>query len=269
MQKRYALFLKVLKEFYDAGILNEVILVGSWCMYFYKDYFPAKKYSPTIRTKDIDFLVPLPIKSKKKIDVVALLKDEGFIVTFSNNGYMRLEHPELMIEFLVPERGRGTDKPYLLPHLGVNAQALRFLDFLVQNTMVIESEGLHIRVPHPAAFGLHKLIIYKRRKTEEKLLKERKEALDVLEALIKNGESNKIKAMFNDMPVKWRKKVLNTLEESDNKSVIPKLSDSNTLSFPDLIGESRRRPRESGELYIRNWIPVFTGNPGFSGQARE
>jgi len=55
----------------------------------------------------------------------------------------------------------------------------------------------------------------------------------------------------------------------DVKIIRPKLSDSNTLSFPDLIGESRRRPRESGELYIRNWIPVFTGNPGFSGQARE
>ncbi|MBM4141339.1 MAG: DUF559 domain-containing protein [Nitrospira sp.] len=43
--------------------------------------------------------------------------------------------------------------------------------------------------------------------------------------------------------------------------IVPKLSDSNTLSFPDprlrhsracLIGESRRRPRESGELYTGN-----------------
>jgi hypothetical protein len=42
------------------------------------------------------------------------------------------------------------------------------------------------------------------------------------------------------------------------------------LSFPDprsrsracLTGESRRRPCESRELSM-NWIPVFTGNPGF------
>src|SRR4030042_3202927 len=35
------------------------------------------------------------------------------------------------------------------------------------------------------------------------------------------------------------------------------------LSFADLIGESRRRPCESRELSL-NWIPVFTGNTGFS-----
>lgn len=118
MQKKYALFLKVLKRFYDTGILNEVILVGSWCMYFYKEYFSPEKYNPSIRTKDIDFLIPLPLRSKKKIDIVELLRKDGFIVTFSNSSYMRLEHPEIMIDFLVPERGKGIDKPYPLPHLG-------------------------------------------------------------------------------------------------------------------------------------------------------
>ncbi len=216
MQKKYALFLKVLKRFYDVGILDEIILVGSWCMYFYKDYFSTGRYSPSIRTKDIDFLVPLPIKSKNNIDIVEILKGEGFVVTFDNSGYMRLEHPEIMIEFLVAEKGRGTDEPYPLPHLGVNAQALRFLGFLVQNTIVIESDGLTMRVPHPAAFGLHKLIISNRRKTQEKSLKERREALNVLRALVEQGESDTIKTMFNSMPGSWRKKVLNTLTESDD-----------------------------------------------------
>lgn len=219
MQKKYALFHKVLKHFYDTGILDDIILVGSWCMYFYKEYFSIIRYAPSIRTKDIDFLVPLPIKSKKKIDIVKLLKDEGFVVTFNNSGYMRLEHPEIMVEFLVPERGRGTDKPYPLPHLGVNAQALRFLDFLVQNTITMESDDVCVRLPHPAAFGLHKLIVSKRRKAEEKSLKERREALDVLNALIKQGESEKIKGMFDKMAVRWRKKVLSVLEECDNKDI--------------------------------------------------
>ncbi|MBI5181337.1 MAG: hypothetical protein HZA06_00310 [Nitrospirae bacterium] len=199
--------------------MNETILIGSWCMYFYKKYFTAVKYNPSIRTKDIDFLIPLPAKSKKKIDIVELLKPEGFIVTFSNSGYMRLEHPEIMIDFLVPERGKGIDKPYPLPHLGVNAQALRFLDFLVDNTIAIKSDNIIVRVPHPAAFGLHKLIISKRRKTEEKSLKERREAITVLNTLIKKGESNKIKAMFDTMPITWRKKTLQILKESENKGI--------------------------------------------------
>ena len=47
-----------------------------------------------------------------------------------------------------------------------------------------------------------------------------REALDVLNALIEQGESNKIKTTFDDMPIPWRKKVLNVLEESDNKDII-------------------------------------------------
>lgn len=220
MQKKYALLHKVLRCFYEAGALEELILVGSWCMYFYKDYFFSKSYRPSIRTKDIDFLVPLPIKSKTKMDVAHVLKSEGFITTFNNSGYMRIEHPEIIIEFLVPERGRGTNKPYPLPHLGVNAQALRFLDFLVENTIIIASEGLNIRIPHPAAFGLHKLVISKRRKTEEKFIKERQEALVILSALIKQKESMEIKTMFDKMPFTWRKKVFDVLKEAKQKDII-------------------------------------------------
>lgn len=43
MQKRYVLLCKVLKHLQNAGILDEIILVGSWCMYFYKDYFTEEK----------------------------------------------------------------------------------------------------------------------------------------------------------------------------------------------------------------------------------
>ncbi len=110
MQKKYALFLKVLMHFHDAGILEEIILVGSWSMYFYKEYFSPEKYNPSIRTKDIDFLIPLPLRFKKKIDIVELLRKDGFIVTFSNSGYMRLEHPEIMIDFLHSLEGRHTDE---------------------------------------------------------------------------------------------------------------------------------------------------------------
>lgn len=221
MEKRYALCHEVLRRFQDAGILDEFILIGSWCLHFYRDYFSGVRYTPTIRTRDVDFLVPVPFRTKKRVDIADLLKEEGFITTFSGeDGYMKLMHPELIVEFLVPEKGKGTDKPYPLPQIGMNAQALRFLDFLAQNTIVIESEGLRIKLPHPAAFGLHKLIISKRRKSEEKSLKEMREATDVLSALIGKGESNRIKTMFNSMPVSWQKKVVNVLEEAGNDDIL-------------------------------------------------
>ena len=76
----------------------------------------------SLKTRDIDLLIPRPSEIKAKTDVVELLKDLGFIVGFSGSkGYIRLEHPELVVEFLVPERGRGSDKPYTLSQLGLNA----------------------------------------------------------------------------------------------------------------------------------------------------
>ena len=106
-------------------------------MHFYERYFPRGVYHPTIRTTDIDFLVPRPSRIKKKIHLPSLLEKEGFIVTFNSQGFMRLEHPELIVEFLVPEKGKGTDKPYPLPSFGINAQTLRFLDFLAGHTILV------------------------------------------------------------------------------------------------------------------------------------
>ena len=51
---------------------------------------------------------------------------------------MKLDHPELILEFLVPERGKGIDKPYPLPRLGINATTLRFLNFLSCNTIKVK-----------------------------------------------------------------------------------------------------------------------------------
>ncbi len=220
MQKKYALFLNVLRKFHDAGVLEDVVLVGSWCMHFYQRYFPRGIYQPMIRTTDIDFLVPRPTRLKKKIHLPSLLEEEGFIVTFNSQGFMRLEHPELIVEFLVPEKGKGTDKPYPLPSLGMNAQTLRFLDFLAGHTILVESDGLKIKLPHPAAFGLHKLIVKQRRKKKEKAEKEQREALGVLYTLIKQGEADTIKAVFHDMPVPWRKKVIQSLRTTDDEEIL-------------------------------------------------
>ncbi|MGB2763951.1 MAG: GSU2403 family nucleotidyltransferase fold protein [Candidatus Aminicenantaceae bacterium] len=187
MEKNYALCLEVLRRIQKAGILKEIMVIGSWCIYFYQDYFSDVDYSSSIRTRDIDFLIPIPYKSKRKVDVTELLKDLGFIVDFHIKGYIRLNHPELIIEFLVPERGKGTDKPYPLPQLGVNAQSLRFLDFLVENSMEFKINNLMLNLPHPAAFALHKLIVSSRRYKEEKKLKEKEEAIRVLNCLIAKG----------------------------------------------------------------------------------
>ena len=46
-------------------------------------------------------------------------------------GYTKYVHPELELEFLIAELGRGKgNKPYEIPKLHINAQGLRFLNLL-------------------------------------------------------------------------------------------------------------------------------------------
>lgn len=66
-KNQYELCIEVLRRFDKAGVLRNIVLIGSWCMLFYKDYFADVKYILTIRTRDIDFLIPNPVKIKKRL----------------------------------------------------------------------------------------------------------------------------------------------------------------------------------------------------------
>ena len=220
-KKTFDLSLEVLKRFEKAGILKHVVLIGSWCIYFYKYYFKHKDYSTYIRTKDIDFLIPLPYKLDKEINVFALIEDLGFLEGYkSSKGYIKLEHPDLTIEFLVPERGRGHNKPYSIPQLAINAQPLRFLDFLIDNTVSINANNLHIKVPHPAAYALHKFIIFKRRRKIDKRDRDIEGALRVFRELLRHKQYSAINRIFKKMHLKWQKKVIANLRSINEFEII-------------------------------------------------
>ena len=214
-KKQYELCVEVLHRLHKAGILKHLILVGSWCIPFYRDYFKGIKYASSIRTRDVDFMVPGHINIKAKVDLVELLKDLGFVTGFQGReGYVRLEHPELAIEFLVPEKGRGSNKPFLLKELGINAQPLRYLNLLAQNIIHAEIDRMKISLPHPVLFAFHKLIIAQLRRNEDKAAKDNEGALRILKAVLDKGESEVIKRMFNSMLPKWREKVLKSLKKN-------------------------------------------------------
>lgn len=222
-KKQYELCLEILRRFHKAGILNHLILIGSWCAVFYEDYFGSEPYldQTTLKTRDIDFLVSTPSHIKQKVDIPDLLEDLGFITTFhGTQGYIKLDHPDLTLEFLVPERGKGLDKPYSLPQLGLNAVALRFLEFLSSNTIKVKVEDFSLNLPHPANFALHKLIIFQRRTKKDKAIKDRGIAIDILKALIKRGEVNLIQKVFKSAPTKWQAKIVKGLREAGEEEIL-------------------------------------------------
>jgi hypothetical protein len=223
-KSQYDLCVEVLRRLDKAGILKDIVLVGSWCTIFYKDFFAGKKYMTSLTTRDMDLLISQPRSIKAKVDVAELLKDLGFVVGFTGSkGYIRLEHPQLIVEFLVPERGRGSDKPYSLPQLGLNAQALRFVEFLSQDTITSKVGSIKVTLPHPANFALHKLLVMGRRPKAEKQAKDKNAAIKILSALIDSEQSNTIRNAFQAMPKRWQgmvKKQLTDITEMEILEVL-------------------------------------------------
>ena len=227
-KNQYNLCLEILRRFHREKILNNLILIGSWCVFFYKDYFSSESYIEHIalKTRDMDFLIDAPGKIKHKIDVPELLKDLGFVVDFrGDKGYIKLNHPDLILEFLVPEKGRGIDGPYRIPALGINATALRFLDFLSSNTIKVKIEDFYLILPHPANFALHKLIIFQRRTKKEKAEKDRSAAVEILKALISKGEAHIVKKVFGSVNRKWQNKIVKGLREAQESDIEKMLTD--------------------------------------------
>jgi hypothetical protein len=227
-KKQYELCVEILRRFKQAGILDDLILIGSWSAFFYNDYFADTGYLDrlAVKTRDIDFLVEYPTRIRKEISIPLLLEDLGFVVVYKGNkGYIKLEHPDLLLEFLVPERGKGTNKPVPLPKLGMNAVALRFLSFLSMKTIKVKVENFSLTLPHPANFALHKLIIFQRRLKADKALKDRNTAIEILKALLRKGESKIIRSVFSEIPKKWQNKVIKGLDKVEDKVILEALQE--------------------------------------------
>lgn len=208
----YELCVSVLRRLDDAGVLPGVVIIGSWCVLFYERYFNTTDYRASIRTRDLDIAIPLPPRFARKVDLADQLGELGFVVDFKGrDGYIRLLHPDLIVEFLVPERGRGTDRPFEVPRLGINAQPLRFLDLLLDDTILVSFQSVSLRLPHPANFALHKLLISGRRHGD-KAERDREQAAEVMRALHRAGEDARIQSVFAALPLKWKAQIMRAIE---------------------------------------------------------
>jgi len=206
------LVVEILRCLGNAGILSEVLLIGSWCAAFYKDYFKGVEYYPRIKTRDIDFLVKNRPRFPKEIDIEDLLKPLGFDIEFFGKGYMKLESDELLLEFIVHEAGRPTDKPFPLRQLKFNAQPLRHMAILWRNPISVNIKGAACHLPHPADYAMQKLITAATRKKKDKVEKDRQSALLIIDALIARGELAELKIAHQNLSKKEQKYVRGQLE---------------------------------------------------------
>jgi len=77
---------------------------------------------------------------------------------------------QTLVEFLAPSFGEEGFKA--LPALGVSAQPLHFLNYLIADPIkapLLYRSGILVQIPRPEAYAVHKLIVAQRRKGDDAL----------------------------------------------------------------------------------------------------
>ena len=202
------LFHTILKTFDELGLWKDgVELIGSWSFLLYQRHLGVRALP--LRTQDVDFLLPWPYHGRM-VDLSKRLAELRFHSVTTNNGSMHFVHPELKLEFLTPEHGKGGQDFRLVKPLGIKAIPLRFLDMLLKDSILLGTGALKARVPNPMNFCLHKLLIGQRRPTAAKREKDIEQAIYVL-GILEPADFAKAAA---DLPPKWRELIQKSLKSA-------------------------------------------------------
>ena len=207
---------EVLLVLQKAGVLQDLVLIGSWCGHFYISYFKKNIFNPSIQTLDIDFLIPNPGKlGHQDRSIPDLLASLDFDAELTGSGWVRFVHPELRVEFLVPRLGPSSDEPRSIPQLHVKAMPLRHTHVLTEHMIKIQTSGLQINVPHPGAFSLHKLFVSGRRKEKGKAIRDRELAFRLLEAIRVSHMEKELTKIWNSFTKKEQAEIRQILESKN------------------------------------------------------
>lgn len=220
MSDDFELFTSVLQSLEEVGILSSVVIIGGWAQILYRQYFKDPPELSVLRTRDIDILFARPPIIKPVGNLEEALAARGFDRIYGEDGTTKFSTPEAEIEFLVPERGRGDEKPYLIKELGIRASSLRLVDMLMVDPIEVRYGKYKIKIPDPIRFCFNKLLVSQRRKKKEKREKDLGTAFEIAALLLRFPKWRKLlPGRLEELPKKQRALVLSLLKQNDSPAV--------------------------------------------------
>ena len=125
----------------------------------------------------------------------------------------RQNRGEALVEFLTPAFGDEQVKP--LPALGVSAQGLNYLNYLISepiHAIALYRSGVLVQIPRPERFAIHKLIVADRRQggpDQAKARKDRGQAAFLVSVLAEDRPED-LRTAFEDAVSRgprWRQRI--------------------------------------------------------------
>ncbi len=186
---------RVLDALADAGLFKTAVLVGTAAYQCYSPLVGAVLPSAALMTQDADLatasLALAGDDGEETLDTILKRADKTFA------GLPGLDRKALpsrfrsasgfLVDLLTPKLRRNDKNPMPLKHLCAGAIPLQHLAWLIENpvqAVALHGAGAPIRVPAPARYGVHKLIVAQKRAAENvKRQKDLMQAKSLMEAL--------------------------------------------------------------------------------------
>ncbi len=205
-----------LADFDKIGVLQDVLFIGAWARYFYKNHFSSKtKYHPRLATKDLDILLKENLKKKALVlDLHKKLIEVGYEPEFYQSKMIKYYKNELELEFLVPTHGEK--RVVSVKAFNVQAQELPYLGMLWSHPLTAKYGKYKVQVPDPLDYAIHKLIIAQSRAKKESKLQDIRDAEEVLAAFKIEGDlSREINVSLKEIQPnqKSKSKITKSLQE--------------------------------------------------------
>jgi hypothetical protein len=190
---------RILEVVANAGLFNRgMTLVGTAA---YQTYAPMLGYylpTATYATNDVDLSVAEFVPKDDEEDFHTTLKraDKTFEPLWSSEDTLpkAFRASNGFIVELLTRYGRGRKSPVPIESINAAAVPLSFQEYPAEVTMralVLYGDGVLVRVPTPARFAVHKLIVAQRRKPAElaKKQKDLRQAQELINILLETDES--------------------------------------------------------------------------------
>jgi hypothetical protein len=174
----------LLKSLSSAGFFEKSVLIGSWVMPLYCEFFDV---SYVLRTMDIDFAIQLlPEKKSVKVNLRERITSQGFTPFLTQSGVETFTKEGFAIEFVSHRLGGRDQDAVFIEKWNISTIPLPFVNILIDFSFMAKYPECQVRAPLPEAFFLHKLIIAQRRKEESKRTKDLEQCAAIKRCLDKD-----------------------------------------------------------------------------------
>lgn len=186
---------RVLDALADAGLFREAVLVGTAAYQCYSPTVGAALPAASLMTQDADLatatLALAADEGEATLETILKRADPSFrpipaLARGAPPSHFR-SASGFLVDLLTPQLRRSDPNPMPLKALAAGAAPVQHLGWLIETpapAAALHAAGVPIRVPQPARYAAHKLIIAQKRRTETaKRQKDLMQAKALIEAL--------------------------------------------------------------------------------------